>query len=111
MDTCTSKCELKVIYINILYFVLSNAKSYFISFDILPFSILQKFFKYITSFVLLVASGGLIKVLKDKASDGKETGVAILKLNNPSAMNALTVPMGDEFKETIHKLTKDSSIR
>lgn len=58
-----------------------------------------------------VANEDLVLVEKDKDKNGKYTGVAILKFNQPKTLNALTVAMGERFSSLITTMTNDTSIR
>ncbi|KAL7753265.1 hypothetical protein RI367_001040 [Sorochytrium milnesiophthora] len=52
-----------------------------------------------------------VTVQHDKGPDGKRTGVATVKLNRPSSLNALTEGMGDAFTQVMQELQKDAALR
>ncbi|KYQ89331.1 enoyl-CoA hydratase [Tieghemostelium lacteum] len=53
----------------------------------------------------------LVLLEKHLGKDGKYNGVQIMKLNKPSAMNALNWEMGDDFKRLVAELEQDSTLR
>ena len=51
------------------------------------------------------AAADIVSVEFDQV-DGKSTGVAIVRFNNPSTLNALTVDMGTTFESKIAELRR-----
>jgi enoyl-CoA hydratase/carnithine racemase len=56
-------------------------------------------------------SNKLILVSKHTNAAGSDTGVRVVKFNNPAKLNALTVDIGNEFNATMKELGKDKSVR
>ncbi|EGC31362.1 hypothetical protein DICPUDRAFT_57755 [Dictyostelium purpureum] len=50
-------------------------------------------------------------LLENHLVDGKYTGIKILKLNKPKALNALSFEMGEDFKKSVASLENDKSLK
>jgi enoyl-CoA hydratase/carnithine racemase len=57
------------------------------------------------------ASDEAVTVTRDIGPSGTPTGVVTVTLNKPKLLNALTVEMGEKFRDVVETLKADESIR